>query len=896
MSACIRPLFGRLTAAVFVVSFLSLGLSVSAHASDPDVVPFSNKFPVEILIDEGAPVYPLVEMGIDIDAAGEGWIRAYVSPSEVQLIELLGYTVKRIPNQALRMWRTLQEQPRERKEEWDDYHNNAEIETYLAGVAADHPDIVRYFSVGQSVLGRDLWIAKITDNPDVQEDEPEFKYISTMHGDEPVGTENCLRLIELLTDNYDSPTPDPDLERLVNEVELWILPMMNPDGNYSGSRYNAHGVDLNRSFPDWFWDPNNTPVGREPEIATVMIFSDTMSFDLSANFHTGALVVNYPWDNRSARAPDDDLYIFMSESYSVHNPPMWNSSTFYHGITNGWDWYEVHGSMQDWNYSWMYNKEVTIELNNVKWPSATLLPQLWDDNDESMPAYIENCLRGVRGIVTDASTGDPLLATVEVEGNVWIDRTDPDVGDYHRLLLPGTYTLTFSADDHLPQTFVGVEVADGDATVLDVQLGTAAQIEVTGTVTTDSRAPLMAKVEIFYHASGNLADSTTSSPADGSYTLNVSPAEYDIRAWTTGYAPGQQFANIQSDTTFNFVLEPVSGIILVIDDDEGKRLLEKKDGFEVETVVKGERESAADLAADLTVLGYEVVEETAFSTDPLAWPTYDMVVWSCGANTSPVTSLIRRGNLIDFVDGGGKLLIEGGELAYDSVGYPRYPNFADSVLHVDDWNGDQVGNLWLVPAQQEHLLATDPNPLPGTITIDYSGWGAQDAAHPTGGAYIVYGNTGSPADAGVLVYDGAKSGESGRVTFFSFAYNAILDATEARDLLQNTVVYMTSEMTAVDEVAMGHSEMKIHGIFPNPFNPLTTISFSLSTQQRVHLAVYDVQGRLVNALLDGVLEAGPHEVAWDARDGSGQEIASGIYFCRLTSGRETDVRKMVKLN
>ncbi|MCK4547116.1 MAG: T9SS type A sorting domain-containing protein [Candidatus Eisenbacteria sp.] len=873
-----------------------LGLSGSVLGFDPDVVPFSDKFPVVIYIADHASVYEIGELGIDIDTVGDGWIRAYVNRAEVQLIQLLGYTVKRIPNQALEMWRTLQEQEGDTKDEWDNYHNYAAMTTYLQGVAADHPDITRLISIGQSVQGRELWFMKITDNPDVQEDEPEFKYISTMHGDEPPGTENCLQFIELLTDNYESPTPDPDLERLVNEVELWIMPMMNPDGNNSGSRYNAHGTDLNRDFPDWVTDPNNTPDGREPETQVVMVFSDTMSFDLSANFHTGALVVNYPWDNRFPRTPDDDLFIFMSESYSIHNSPMWNSSSFYHGITNGADWYVIHGGMQDWNYDWLYNKEVTIELNDVKWPSASHLPQLWDDNDEAMAAYIENTLLGVRGLVTDASTGDPLAATVEVDGNAWIDRTDPDVGDYHRILLPGTYTLTFAAGGHLPATFAGVVVDGEEATVLDVQLGTTAQFEITGTVTTDSRAPLMAKVEAFYHMSGNPADSTTSSPVDGSYTLNVSPSEYDIRAWATGYAPGHEFADVQGDTTFDFVLESVSGIILVIDNDEGKRLLEKKDGFEVETVVKGEKTSAADLAADLAVLGYEVVEETSAGTDPAAWPTYDLVVWSCGSNTSPVSSSIRRGNLIDFVDSGGNLLIEGGEVAYDAVGYPGYPNFADSVLHVDDWNGDQVGNLWLVPAQSEHPIATEPNPLPGTINIDFLGWGSQDAAHPAGGAYIVYGNTSRPADAGVLVYDGAKAGDRSGVVFLSFSYPAIGDRAAAKDLLQNVATYMMSEMTSVECVSVGRSEVALDGAFPNPFNPLTTISFSVQERQRVHLAVYDVQGRLVSTLIDGVVEAGPQEVTWDARDEAGKEIASGVYFCRLLAAEGRYTKKIVKLN
>lgn len=458
---------------ILAAAALGLAFVCQVYGGDEDVVPFSEKFPVEIAIPKHSSVYDLARLGLDIDAVGDGWIRAYLDQSEVESVERLGYAVERIPNEALRMWRSLRDM--EDKGEKDVYHDYDDVTAYLQAVASDHPTITRLVSIGQSVQGRDLWFLKITDNPDFEEDEPEFKYISTMHGDEPVGTENCLKFIDLLTDNYDSASPDDGLKRLVDDIEIWIMPMMNPDGNSAGSRYNAHGQDLNRDFPDWVNDPTNTPTGREPETQAVMVFCDSMAFDLSANFHTGALVVNYPWDNRSPRTPDDSLFIHMSEAYSIHNLPMWNSTQFYHGITNGWDWYEIHGGMQDWNYDWMYDKDVTIELSATKWPPASQLPGLWDDNDEAMTAYMGYCLRGLRGVVTDSLTGLPLPATVSVAGIAWDDRTDPDVGDYHRILDAGTYTLTYSCPGYVSKQVAGISVGADSATVMDVELVMAEQ-------------------------------------------------------------------------------------------------------------------------------------------------------------------------------------------------------------------------------------------------------------------------------------------------------------------------------------------------------------------------------------------------------------------------------------
>ena len=82
---------------------------------------------------------------------------------------------------------------------------------------------------------------------------------------------------------------------------------------------------------------------------------------------------------------------------------------------------------------------------------------------------------------------------------------------------------------------------------------------------------------------------------------------------------------------------------------------------------------------------------------------------------------------------------------------------------------------------------------------------------------------------------------------------------------------------------------------PNPFNPSTTISFSLRERGAVSLAVYDVAGRLVRVLIDGVKEAGSHDVAWNGKDSAGRGVASGVYFYRLEAGEFIETRKMVLL-
>ena len=83
---------------------------------------------------------------------------------------------------------------------------------------------------------------------------------------------------------------------------------------------------------------------------------------------------------------------------------------------------------------------------------------------------------------------------------------------------------------------------------------------------------------------------------------------------------------------------------------------------------------------------------------------------------------------------------------------------------------------------------------------------------------------------------------------------------------------------------------------PNPFHARTMLAYDLPRQGRVALRIYDVSGRLVRALVSGaVQEAGHHSIEWDGRDGAGAATGAGLYFGRLEAGRESDVRRLVRI-
>ena len=228
---------------------------------------------------------------------------------------------------------------------------------------------------------------KLSRNAKADDNRPEFKYIANMHGDEIVGREILVRFIKECTESYGV---DPTLTTLLDKYQIHILVSMNPDGAATATRSNANRVDLNRDFPDFSTSDNkDTPKNRQPETQAVMKWQDQHKFILSANFHGGSEVVNYPWDTIPNRFPEDSLVKDLSLEYAKNAPYIAASTYFENGITNGFNWYEVNGGMQDWSIYWRKDFQITIELSNEKWPAYSSIEYYYEQNRPALIKLIE---------------------------------------------------------------------------------------------------------------------------------------------------------------------------------------------------------------------------------------------------------------------------------------------------------------------------------------------------------------------------------------------------------------------------------------------------------------------------------------------------------------------------
>ena len=308
---------------------------------------------------------------------GPRGLRKYLDQMSIPYFELLEGELTSNKNKAI----------------FEGYPTPLQIEKSLKQFAVKYPSIMKLFSIGKSIQNRDLWMVKLSDNVHDDEIETEVKYIANMHGNEIVGRELMVLLIKDLLEAYTNG--DIRIRELLNNNEVYIMPTMNPDGSKEKRRGNAKYTDLNRDFPDFTTrDNQNSPNGRDLETQAVMKFQAQRNFALSANFHGGTKVVNYPWDTTSNIFPMDKLVKTLSVEYASENQDMRNSRRFKQGVVNGYDWYEVDGGMQDWSYKWHGDLQVTIELSHNKWPDYSGMDGYYKENRESLVRYLERVSQG----------------------------------------------------------------------------------------------------------------------------------------------------------------------------------------------------------------------------------------------------------------------------------------------------------------------------------------------------------------------------------------------------------------------------------------------------------------------------------------------------------------------
>ncbi len=353
----------------FVLFFLCLSIS-SAVAEGKSLIRVSGLSDAEMKI--------FLHGDFDMTRRGKDFFEAVVSPEEVEVFHKTHFkTVTLIPDLDAYIAQRMTEQTAGAA-----YFTYDTMCAQLKAWADSFPGIARVSSIGKSVEGRDIWAVKVSDNPDQDEREPACLFMGAHHAREWISMEVTMATLKTLLEGYGK---DERLTQMVDEREIWFVPMVNPDGvTYSQTSYKYwrknrrplgqyFGVDLNRNY-GYHWNPSSTSSAysetfpgtaafSEPEVAAIKTLAEEVHPQSSIAFHSYSELILFPFAY-DYDVPNPDLAVFQQVGKEMAE---FNGYT----VQNCTELYPAAGISDDWLYGDLKTIAFTIEIGREFIPPAS---------------------------------------------------------------------------------------------------------------------------------------------------------------------------------------------------------------------------------------------------------------------------------------------------------------------------------------------------------------------------------------------------------------------------------------------------------------------------------------------------------------------------------------------
>ena len=748
------------------------------------------------------------------------------------------------------------------------YHTYSESAAFLDSLRLLYPQVVSAkFSLGQSGEGREIFAIRVSDNPDVDEDEPEMLLDCLHHAREVMASEFGIMFAEYLAQNYGT---DPEITWLLDNRELYIVPIVNPDGfvynettdpNGGGMwrktrRDNGNGtfgVDPNRNYP-YMWaydnvgsssDPGSETyrgpyAGSEPEVQAMMNFINAHGFVTGNSVHTYSNLTLYPWGYTSDPTPDDAIFDRMAAEMTRYND--------YTPGQPGQILYDVNGGSFDWYYGGTTNHQKIFAFSN----------EIGGESDGFWPA--EDRRR-------------PLF-----EENIW-----PNI---YLLRAAGPFVTVNSPV--VTATEPTKAVAPGDDGLLDLTIENqaAAATAVGGTLHFKSDDPWV--------QFGATSRTYGSLPAMSSATLGPDAIPFSVD-------PGCP-AGHRVDFTVTVVM-PEGALDYPLSFTVGEAPSVFREDFEAGNgnwtlsgdwaLTSADAHSPASSLTDSPGGDYANNSSTAATLDGV-WRTPRLGFWTrfgiengwdfgyvqVSADGGPWTTVrsytgTRSAWSYEEID---LSAYDGQDLAF------RFALQSDSYVVDDGWYIDDVVLYQVTDANVAPATPAAVSPLGGTITGPVT-LTVANSTDPDGDT-IAYGfRIYSDADgtAPVASVDAVSEGTDQTSwtapalpdgDYWWRAYAA--DAVE-RSPLSPLAGFSLSGASGVGPVLSNGPGLEILGGLTGSS---ARIRLNQPTAAPVEVDIFDARGMRVRNLVSGSLDEGAHVLVWDGRNSRGANAASGVYFVR----------------
>lgn len=361
-----------------------------------------------------------------------------------------------------------------RERDYGVWHTYAEMIVEMNAIHAEFPHLTTApASIGETHEGRHLWAMKVAINPYQQTDKPEVLIDGTHHAREIMALEIPLHFIRYLCENHET---DPVIRFIVENRQVWFVPMVNPDGfvynqttnpngggmwrknrrNNEGS--SCYGVDLNRNYPfEWVGPGSSTNpcndtyrgpwAGSEPEVAALVDFINAREFVTWQTYHSYGNWMLYPWGYTTNATPDAALFHAMAVEMTLENGYV--PGQISHLL------YGVNGGSIDWGYGATQERPKIFtfcaEVGSAFWPAqneteSLIAENIWSNiylclvagayvelldlaaagggtrldpgETASLVAMVKNSglLTAVQGVTLTLSCDDPYISLIDATG------------------------------------------------------------------------------------------------------------------------------------------------------------------------------------------------------------------------------------------------------------------------------------------------------------------------------------------------------------------------------------------------------------------------------------------------------------------------------------------------
>uniref|UniRef100_A0A832G8S2 carboxypeptidase T n=1 Tax=Ignavibacterium album TaxID=591197 RepID=A0A832G8S2_9BACT len=767
-----------------------------------------------------------------------------------------------------------------------------EINLRLDSMYQLYPNIItQKFQIGTTIEGRPIYAVKISDNPNVNENEPQVQFNALIHAREPQAMMTIMYYMYYLLENYGT---NPEVTYLVNNREIYFIPCINPDGyeynritNPNGGgmwrknrRLNSggsYGVDLNRNFA-YMWGINNTgssgdPTSEtyrgtapfsEPETQAIRNFTNSKNFKTALNYHTYSNLLLYPWGYVNQPTPDNNIFVEYSTDMVAFN-----------GYENGQPpviLYDVNGSADDWMYGEQSSKPKIFAMTPEVGSSG-----FWPSQAEIFPLAIEN-LR-------------PNLYITWVAGG-FVDLINPtfsqqyfNPGDNVQLIIPSVknkglsdaenVTLTLSSDN--PE----INITSGTINVGNVAARTSVNLNQSfaftiGNIPADVTVKMLVttltdgtpmKVDTMRFVVGTpvllLADTTNN--INTMWTITATPS---TPAWGVTTSSFHSAPNSYTDSPVGQYVNNATVSMTLTNPINLSSYSNPKLSFWTKWDIEnnwdyGQVKVSTNNGVSWTPLQGNYTNLGTGSFQPNGQPLYD------GTQTNWVQEEI---NLTGLTSTQSKL---------------RFELKTDGSVTRDGWYVDDI-SIYIYAVVPVELASFTVTALENSVELN---WITSSELNNSG--FEIQRKT--LGDNSQWTKIGFVDGNG--TTTEPIAYSFI-DKNPARgiNLYRLKQIDFDGSYKIFNSVAVNFNppiDFVLEQNYPNPFNPTTVISWQSPVSGHQTLKVYDVLGNEVATLVDEYREAGSYKIEFNVAQVSRPELSSGIYLYKLTVGNFSASRKMM---